>query len=321
MSTLRKLTCVLGASAVAALVAGCGVGGSKELPAAAVAGSGGSGGGGGGATTTTAASTYLVYIPNTGNVAPTANSPSIGDGALITTGTNTLLIRPNSATLAGVTNYPDTGTMALIGSSGGVTDYANASSSARVYTAVGNGFGGTQNLTDASFGVFSTAYNASELIAGGFHTGNGTAFASVPNTGTATYRGTFTGLAYTEGGAATATNLTGVATVNADFGASTVNGQISSLTRNGTPTGVNLNFNAGILGNSYLGGVTSVTNAGTGAPAGTTIVSSHVNGGFYGATAGETAGNIGLRTSSNPGLTSGPAASGVSVVGAYGARR
>lgn len=331
MISNKQYAVVLAIVLLATAGAGCSIG-----PSRSAGGGGGSGGGSGssgtvlgnsgntgagtGTTTTTAASTYLVYVPDRNNVTQGSNSPGIGDGGLVTTGTNTLQIRPNSATLSGVTTVPDTGIMNLTGSANGVRTYSNGGSSAVLYTSVANGFGGTQNLTDASFGVFSTAYNTSELIAGGFHMGTATPMANVPTTGTATYRGTFAGFAYTEGAAANASALLGNATVTANFGANTVGGQISNLNRNGVATGVNLDFNSTLVGGSYFGTVTGVTSAATGAPV-ATIASSNVNGTFYGTNAAETAANVAVRTTTNPGLTGGAGTSGVVVVGAYGARR
>jgi hypothetical protein len=129
----------------------------------------------------------------------------------------------------------------------------------------------------------------------------------MPTAGSATYSGTYKGIAIADG--YSPANHTGAANMTANFGAGTVNGSITNLsgsaysisspflTGPSLPGSATIGFNGTITGTQFAG--TTTFNS----PSGTSTGSGKVVGGFFGVGAPEAAGVMSTKITTNSGQT------------------
>ncbi len=253
-------------------------------------------------------------------------TPILGDTIIVTKNGSDLAIQPDpSDTMLFGKSY-GSGTGLMSQTSPNEFQRAGTNSWARYFTTVTTP-AGTQNLTNAAYGVYTYDHTGG-LVAGGFHHGTPTSNAAMPTTGSASYRGSFTGVSFAEGGsvAASRTPLSGDVTMTYNFGVGSVAATIDNLQRAPTgvaptPTGVKIELSGSQFGtNRYIFNDTVVRSTATGTSA-TTVTLTRGTGTFYGDNAAETAATVTVKTSSNPGLNSAGATAPSMVVGGFGAKK
>ncbi len=159
-------------------------------------------------TSSASSTTHAIFIPDVTNIDVGTQfekgdrTQIVGHSIVVTKNGADLAIQPDPSEKMLFGNSYGSGTGLMSRSSENEFQRAGTNSWARYFTTVATP-AGTQNLTNAAYGVYTYDHNGG-LIAGGFHNGTPTSSAAMPTTGSASYRGSFTGVSYADGGSAAA---------------------------------------------------------------------------------------------------------------------
>lgn len=259
-------------------------------------------------------SALVVYVPRN-TAEPIVTSPASGYAASFTefveNGSNKAILDvkanlPGSVSMDTANMQPalrgsgSTSAVRVYGEGFHVTDRP-------LYVFAYKGIGGSELLTDATYGFFAVTEQPSQPEAwGAFHVGTPTPQAQMPTNVTATYSGAFTGVEIWGPSRATS-GFSAPMTMTANF----TNGTVAGVVPQTGAISSGFNFNGTITGNAYQGTAAfTATNAVT--------TSSALNGAFYGTNASQTAGAVMVQGTPIP---SDPATGQVTIVGGFGGKR